>query len=107
MANKIYVAGPMRGIPEFNFPAFNEMAMILEDNGWEVINPVDVNPDPNTPYAECMRRDIVALVECDAIYMLKGWADSHGATLEHQIAETLELEIYYEGVDYSEEEDDQ
>jgi hypothetical protein len=102
---KIYIAGGMRGYEDLNFPAFNEMAKALAELGWDPVNPVDINPDPETPYAECMRRDIAALVECEAIYMLNGWAESKGATLEHQIAEALELEIYYEGVDYSDEDD--
>jgi hypothetical protein len=103
--NKIYVAGPMRGYEDFNFPAFNEAAEILRGNGWTVINPVDVNPDPKTPYSECMRKDIAALVTCDAIFMLKGWGESKGATLEFAVAEALELKIYYEGIDYSDEDD--
>lgn len=93
---KIYVAGPMTGHLDMNFPAFNDAEVQLMFEGWEVVNPVNINPDPTTPWKECMARDIQALVDCDAIYMLKGWVNSRGASLEHMIATELGLEIYYE-----------
>lgn len=106
MSNRIYVAGGMRGYPELNFPAFNEATKGLTEAGWEVVNPVNINPDPNTPYAECMRKDIAELVTCDAIYMLHGWADSKGATMEYSIAECLEMDIYFQDVDYTDDDED-
>lgn len=38
---KIYLAGPMRGIPEFNFPAFHAMACRLRAEGNVVFNPAE------------------------------------------------------------------
>lgn len=38
---KVYVAGPMRGIPEFNFPAFNLAAKNLRADGHVVFNPAE------------------------------------------------------------------
>lgn len=91
---KIYVAGPMSGLPAFNFPAFHAYAAQLRADGWHVVNPAEINPDSALPWAECMRRDIAALVTCDAIHLLSGWRASKGATLEHHIAERLGLVIH-------------
>lgn len=90
----IYIAGPMTGLPDLNFPAFHVRAAELRALGHEVINPAEINPDKGMSWRECMRTDIAALVFCDAIDLLPGWQDSRGATLEHHIAERLGLEIH-------------
>lgn len=39
MTKKIYIAGPMTGLPEFNRPNFHLMATRLEKEGYSVLNP--------------------------------------------------------------------
>lgn len=41
----LYVAGPMRGIPEFNFPAFFEAEDRPLKAGYDVINPARKDTD--------------------------------------------------------------
>lgn len=90
---RVYISGPMTGLPDLNFPAFREAARRLRSLGFEVVNPAELNPDPTTPWAQCMRADIKALCDCDVIALLPGWEKSKGAHLELQIAHRLELEI--------------
>lgn len=39
----VYIAGPMRGIPEYNFPAFHAAAEKWIDLGYNVISPADLD----------------------------------------------------------------
>lgn len=93
MKKKIYIAGPMSGLPEMNFPAFHAEATWLRAMGNEVVNPAEINPDQGAKWEDCMRADIAQLVTCDRIHMLPGWTRSRGATLEYHIALSLSMEI--------------
>lgn len=90
---KIYVAGPMTGLPDLNFPAFHEAARILRAAGHEVVNPAEINADPTAGWVDCMRADIRELVTCEAICLLPGWEKSRGAILESVIARELDFEV--------------
>jgi group I intron endonuclease len=93
---RIYIAGPMTGHIELNFPAFHAAAARIREAGHVAINPAEINPDASMSWKECMRSDIAALVTCDAIYLLPGYMNSKGACLELTIAKRLELEILNE-----------
>jgi len=107
MKMKIYVAGPMSGLPELNFPAFHAEAARLRGLGHEVINPAEINggadevvacASMNTEqyaahWSKCMRADIAALIDCDGIALLPGWEKSRGASLEHHIAQALGMAV--------------
>lgn len=102
---RLYVAGPMTGYPDLNFPAFHVKAAELRAAGHVVINPAEINGGADelvacanmTPaelqahWLACMRKDITALCTCDGIAMLDGWTRSKGATLEHHVAKSLGL----------------
>ena len=92
---RTYLAGPMSGNPELNFPLFHAEAKRLRDCGHEVVNPAEINPDITSGWADCMRADIAALVTCEAIALLPGWQQSKGATLEHHIATQLGLVVIH------------
>lgn len=96
MPMRVYISGPMTGMPELNFPAFHEAAKRWRDGGAEVVSPAELNPDPNAEWLDCMRCDIRALVDCDAIFMLHGWENSKGANVEKYIAEALKMDVYFQ-----------
>ena len=99
---KIYIAGPMRNIKDFNFPAFFDAERQLRSHGHEVYNPAraDLDADafdPTTDKAESMRhymrRDLPAVLDCDIVVMLDGWQDSKGARLERRVALDCGIEV--------------
>jgi hypothetical protein len=90
---RIYLSGPMSGLPEHNFPAFNAESARIRALGYEVINPVDINPDAGTSWHECLRKDLSALLECDTLALLDGWERSNGAHLELHMAHRVGMNI--------------
>ena len=94
---RIYIAGPMTGLPDLNFPAFHAEAARLRALGYEVSNPAEINPDPTAGWEACMRADIAELVKCDGVALLPGWERSRGASLEAHIAHSLGMRLVYPG----------
>lgn len=91
---RIYIAGPMTGLPGLNFRAFHDTAAALRAEGHDAVNPAEINPDPKASWIACMKADIGQLVTCDAILLLPGWINSRGARLEFHIAVSLDLPVY-------------
>ncbi len=90
-SERVYVSGPMTGIPDDNFPAFNAAADDLAAQGYAVENPAAKGIVDGWEWADYLRYDIRVLTECDAIFTLPGWEASRGATLEMHVAKALGL----------------
>lgn len=112
---KIYLAGPMRGIPEFNFPAFYAAADKLRAEGHDVFNPAERdNKKHGTDISkgnatgdeavaaaqhgfnlrEALGADLAFIcAEADAIALLPGWEQSKGANAERATAVALGLAV--------------
>jgi hypothetical protein len=87
---RIYIAGPMTGHADFNYPAFNCAAAKLRAIGYEVENPAE-NPDQPT-WQHYMRLAVRQLASCDAVALLPGWETSRGAKEEFRLAQVLGIE---------------
>lgn len=114
---KIYLAGAMRGIKEFNFPAFYAAAALLKDQGHEVFNPAardnerhgkdigagNMTGDEKIAQAEhgfslreALRDDTQFIcMEAEAIALLPGWEKSKGAKAELALSEALGHQVIY------------
>lgn len=87
---KIYIAGPISGMPNFNREAFSNAKKALVDLGYEPVNPMDYT-SASMSYHACMRIAVGLMVGCDAVALLDGWEKSKGALIEYELAKTLKI----------------
>lgn len=100
---RIYIAGPMRGYPDYNFPAFDAAAERFRNLGWTVVNPAEMDRErgfdetKDTPDKAFLKHailsDLLEISTCDAIAVLPGWERSKGANAEISLAIFLNLDI--------------
>lgn len=103
---KLYVAGPMTGLPRWGFDAFDAATAQLRDFGYSVYSPAEIEResgfDPDAPVAdftrerreEAMRRDLDLVLFVDAVVVLPGWGGSTGARLEVDVANAVGTPVY-------------
>lgn len=90
---RLYCSGPMTGIADYNFPAFNAAADRLRAAGYEVENPAEKGIIDGWEWADYLRFDLVRLTECDGVAVLAGWPKSKGARLEVHVADELGMQV--------------
>lgn len=95
----VYISGPITFTNDWT-ERFAKAEEELKAKGYNVVNPITVGAElenrmkPEIPtWADYMKVDIKALMDCDAIYMLKDWFRSRGALVEHNLALKLGLKI--------------
>ena len=105
----VYIAGPMRGYDEFNFPAFDKARDRWARDGYCTISPADADRaagtdgSDDTPYypdtdKERVRGDVVRDIHAiysldpdlgDKLALIRGWQKSTGALAEFALARWL------------------
>lgn len=92
---RIYISGPMTGIPDLNKQAFEKAEKDLREAGYEVLNPwlLDSYRPKEMTWAERVRDDIKLMMICNAVAVLPGWLNSRGARLETDVAHGLGWQI--------------
>jgi len=105
----VYVAGPMRGMEDNNFPTFDAARDDLVSEGYTVISPADIDRFAESKsvtyaYSDQTRfviRDTFALIYLkqlgnpdNGVALLEGWHTSKGALAERATAEWLGLSAY-------------
>ena len=88
----VYLSGPMTGKKELNIHAFNHAKCFLETQGFTVLNPHDFPLTDSYDEALLLDLEMIAMA-ADAIAVLPGWQDSHGARREVKAALDLNLDV--------------
>ncbi len=100
---KVYLAGPMRGLPDWNFPAFEEARNRWRSRGHQVFCPAAIfstlgyETHTGEDRGHCLQAiqiDLACIYAAEAIALLPGWEKSRGATVEVSVAQFLSLPIY-------------
>lgn len=91
---KVYIAGPMTGLPDFNYPAFFAAEKALRELGHEPINPArSEGREGCSSWLDYMRAALRDVANADGIAYLPGWQGSRGAALEKRIGDDLGLDV--------------
>lgn len=95
----VYLAGKMRGVPLNNAPAFHEAAALLRAKGHTVWSPAEHDEElgmdaANADIVTVFARDLAAVLASDAIVLIPGWRESHGANLERHAAEVTRRRVF-------------
>jgi hypothetical protein len=90
---RIYISGPITGIPDGNLAAFAHAARTIAQSGEIPVNPHENGLPPTASWREHMRADLRMLADCDAILLLPGWGRSRGAYIEQKVAQILGMQI--------------
>jgi hypothetical protein len=105
---RIYLCGPITGLPLDNRPAFDKAVADVTIKFKETYQQVEViNPHvtcadivrqhkgtPKHLWEKCMKADITEMLKCDMVVLLPGWQNSRGATLERTIAMNLGIPVW-------------
>jgi len=91
LPERVYLAGPMTGIPEHNFPAFMEAARELRRRGIKVYNPADrpFQRRLGMPLEYYLGYELRAVCNAEAVVVLPGWEHSRGTQIETTVAYLL------------------
>jgi hypothetical protein len=104
---RYYLAGPMTGYPQFNFPMFDRVASELRLRGLAIVSPAEMDSEAvraaalassdgklqpgdkiaDETWGEILARDVrVVADEIEAVIVLPDWHRSRGARLEVFVA---------------------
>lgn len=112
---KVYLSGPMSGIPQFNIPEFERVTGRLRAMGWEVLSPHELDgvvlndasksadgdidafeKKTGVTWGDLLARDVKLIADegVEGVVNLAGWEKSRGARLENYVALLCKLPIY-------------
>lgn len=122
----LYLAGPMSGIPQFNYPEFARITKELRGAGYNIISPAEHDTprqqgmavasndgliDGKMPvddrtikfdgetWGDVLARDVKLIFDrCDGVVVMQNWGKSRGARLEVFVANLTARSIFvYQG----------
>lgn len=94
----LYIAGPMYGLPEKNYPAFRDAEAQLIEAGYAVVSPLEADrfvlasdPEPTREWWQAITLKL--MLTTSALALLPNWEKSKGASLEVYVANALNYDV--------------
>lgn len=93
MRKRVYISGPMTGLPEFNRPEFMEAEQLIKELGCKPVNPARIRQRHGWAWADYMRSALNMMLKCDEVVLLPGWRESKGVQVEIDLAQRLGMPV--------------
>ena len=90
---RVYIAGPMTGLPDYNRGSFNGAAEALAAANLIPLNPAAIRLDDWADWLDYMRATARLLTEADGVALLPGWESSRGARIERRWATDVGIRV--------------
>ena len=89
----VYISGKITGLnPQQTKEKFFAVEAMLREKGHKVVNPIRL-ANINDEWNYAMKKCIIGMMECNAIYLLPDWIDSKGARIEYDLANKLNFKL--------------
>ncbi len=93
---RVYISGPMTGLPGLNADKFDNAATELRYLGYAVCNPIETSAllGEHLTHAQYLRFDFHRILEADFLVALPGWEKSKGARAEILMAIRMDVKVW-------------
>jgi hypothetical protein len=108
-SGRVYIAGPMKGIPDLNYPKFMKMTAAGRGCHWDIQNPAglgskrgvldeDFSLASRHPQVQGMViiSGLSLLATCSTMVLLDGWEESNGSLIELMLANRIGIKAISE-----------
>jgi hypothetical protein len=98
---RYYLAGPMTGLPKYNFMSFEIACQKLRKAGFNIVSPHEIEHGEteetrgNLPYETYLRAGLKMLLDCEGLILMTGWETSGGCMRELYVAHAVGMQILF------------
>lgn len=96
---KVYLSAPISGYDlNERYETFEKVEKELKKLGYKVLSPMKNGLSQDEPTSHHMKRNIIMLLQADAIFLMTDWNRSARCLTELHVATACGLEVWFEGL---------